>query len=474
MDLQELEQHWHAFGEQDPLWAILSTPGKRGGAWELDEFFATGRSEVAQVLRSIEKRGISYGRERALDFGCGVGRLTQALSDHFARCDGVDVAASMIEHATRLNRRPERVAFHHNEAPDLTIFGDQSFDFVLSSLVLQHMEPGLMTAYLQEFLRVLRVDGVAYFNIPERIVVPEELPREAWRAKISLNGELPSVVAGQVARVPLLIKNASSVIWPGSAQIEVRDHWLSDAGATLVFDDGRSPLGRTLAPGETCELGLEVTAPETAGTYRLVVDLVQEWVSWFADRGSEVLELTLQVIPSGEETSAGSSFTPTMEMHAMSPEAVRAVIEVAGGTVLDASPSPHSITAHRTIDYIVIRSRATAGKPLPLASIAAVRRSRIELAAMESRADLLGFPLTSRSSRWGRISVLLREALRRVLVEILHRQTEFNSASVAWGRGTERELDDLVQVIDRQRAVIDELQDRVARLEGEARARTEV
>ena len=41
MELERLQEHWNAFGEQDPLWAILTEPGKRGGAWDLEEFFGT-------------------------------------------------------------------------------------------------------------------------------------------------------------------------------------------------------------------------------------------------------------------------------------------------------------------------------------------------------------------------------------------------------------------------------------------------
>ena len=133
----------------------------------------------------LADRGVAIERGRALDFGCGVGRLTQALAEHFDSCDGVDLAASMIERARELNENGERVRFHHNDAPDLRLFGDGSFDFILSLIALQHMEPELMRGYLREFLRVLRPGGVAFFNVPERLVLAEELPPEAWRASLT-------------------------------------------------------------------------------------------------------------------------------------------------------------------------------------------------------------------------------------------------------------------------------------------------
>ena len=104
----------------------------------------------------------------------------------------------MIERARELNENSERVRFHHNDAPDLRLFGDESFDFILSLIVLQHMEPELMQGYLREFVRVLRPGGVAFFNVPERLFVFDDaLPPEAWRASLTLIGTIPPLAPGR-------------------------------------------------------------------------------------------------------------------------------------------------------------------------------------------------------------------------------------------------------------------------------------
>src|SRR3954452_19514152 len=103
MSLDSLQEHWNALGAQDPLWAILSDPSKRAGLWRLEDFLETGRSWIAEVVRYLDEICPSAGRDRALDFGCGVGRLTQALAEHFSRCDGIDIAPSMIRQAEELN-----------------------------------------------------------------------------------------------------------------------------------------------------------------------------------------------------------------------------------------------------------------------------------------------------------------------------------------------------------------------------------
>src|SRR5207248_3614710 len=78
MELKEVQRHWDAFGKTDPLWAILTQPDKRHGKWKYDEFFACGEEEIGRILRHAEALAFPLRWGRALDFGCGAGRLTQA------------------------------------------------------------------------------------------------------------------------------------------------------------------------------------------------------------------------------------------------------------------------------------------------------------------------------------------------------------------------------------------------------------
>ena len=174
MDLNELQRNWDALGRADPLWAIKFDPVKKGNRWELDEFFRTGEREVAELEAWLDGLGVTLNRGRALDFGCGVGRLTQALAARFEQVDGVDIAPSMIALADRLDRTGGRCRYHLNAAADLAIFGDGSFDLVCSLLVLQHVQADYARAYLREFLRVLRPGGVLLVGVPSH---PAATPR---------------------------------------------------------------------------------------------------------------------------------------------------------------------------------------------------------------------------------------------------------------------------------------------------------
>jgi SAM-dependent methyltransferase len=171
-DIHELQRDWDLLANDDPLWAVLSDPAKRGGGWTVDEFLATGRQEVGELFAHAEKLGVNIRRERALDFGCGPGRIAQALCDRFDRVDGVDIAPGMVELGRKMNRYGKRCVYHVNDRPELALFADDTFDLVHSTITLQHMSPPLALSYLAEFARVLAPNGLIVVHIPDRVGSP--------------------------------------------------------------------------------------------------------------------------------------------------------------------------------------------------------------------------------------------------------------------------------------------------------------
>jgi SAM-dependent methyltransferase len=152
---------------------VVTHRDKRGGRWDVEEFLETGARHIADVIAYVDALGIPVGRRLALDFGCGVGRLTQALASHFQEVWGVDIASSMIERAQTMNRHGNRCRYFLNGADHLGLFAEDTFDFVYSHIVLQHMRPVLARRYIREFLRVLSPQGLLIFQLPSA-----ELPRQ--------------------------------------------------------------------------------------------------------------------------------------------------------------------------------------------------------------------------------------------------------------------------------------------------------
>jgi SAM-dependent methyltransferase len=165
-DVERLSREWDELARGDALWEVLSDPERSGGRWQLDEFFASGEQEVAAALDKARELGRPERFGRALDFGCGVGRLTRALAGRFSEGVGVDVSEQMVDQARRLNSDRPNLDFVVNVAPDLAEFESDRFDLVYSSKVLQHMPSGAQArAYIGEFLRLLAPGGIAVFQL---------------------------------------------------------------------------------------------------------------------------------------------------------------------------------------------------------------------------------------------------------------------------------------------------------------------
>jgi ubiquinone/menaquinone biosynthesis C-methylase UbiE len=349
--LDELQRHWNDFGKQDPLWAIMTWPSKRNRGWQLAEFFRTGEDEIQATLDRVAALGLPRPHRRALDFGCGVGRLTQALGSRFESVCGVDIAQSMIELAREYNKHGERCRYFHNTADDLGIFDDESFDFVFTLRVLQHMRPEYSQRYIREFMRLLAPGAVAVFQIPGPAPAPapaEPLPDAAFRAEIRSEHDAQTMTVGGVLPLTVHVRNASAVAWPSRAlstsvhPLRLGSHWRAAGGAAQDRDDARVVLERDLAPGEEATLAIAVTAPAQPGEYRLELDVVQEGVAWFADRGSSPAGVRVRVASEPWTKrlrrrlgSLRARPEPVMEMYATPREVVVATVEGLGGRVVD-------------------------------------------------------------------------------------------------------------------------------------------
>jgi ubiquinone/menaquinone biosynthesis C-methylase UbiE len=173
MTFDDVRRDWTRLGEADPLWAVHVAPDKRGGRWDVDQFLELGRQDVAIARDWLARLGLPVRWQRVLDFGCGAGRLSQALAEYADEVVGVDVSRPMLETAAKLDRTGGRCRFVHNEVPDLRRFDDAGtngagFDLVYTELVLQHLPLDAIEGYLAEFMRVLRPGGVAVLQCTTR------------------------------------------------------------------------------------------------------------------------------------------------------------------------------------------------------------------------------------------------------------------------------------------------------------------
>ncbi len=322
-DFDQIRDYWDKQAERDPLWAVLSEDSKSRGRWDFGRFFQTGISEIAAVLYQFDSRRLDVPRQSALDFGCGVGRLTQALARHFDRVVGVDVSPRMLALAGDLNAFPSRVSYVNNQRDDLRLFGDAAFDFIISNIVLQHLPPELALGYVGEFFRMLAPGGALVFQIPSHRrtaadslppAAPCTMPDEAYQARIDVTGvDHLELDAGSPITVDLVVSNQSPHAWSASecGVIRAGNHWRDASDRMLSRDDGRVGLPGVLRPGESCRVALGITAPAEDGDYVCEIDLAHEGVLWFHDKGSPTTRFPVRVGSLAPEAGSRGGSVPT-------------------------------------------------------------------------------------------------------------------------------------------------------------------
>jgi len=166
--IDEVSRTWTRLGAEDPMWAVLTDREKAGGGWTADDFLATGAREIETLLARLDALGVAPARGRAVDFGCGAGRLTHGLAlAGFDEVVGLDISPTMLAKAREIVTAPQ-ADFRLATGPELEVVESDSADLVYTCRVLQHMPTELAHRYVREFYRIARPGALVVFQLPTK------------------------------------------------------------------------------------------------------------------------------------------------------------------------------------------------------------------------------------------------------------------------------------------------------------------
>lgn len=158
------DRDWEQFGATDPYYYVITHDEYRKGNLTEErkaEFFRTGRIYVEEILGVVHDRiDPSFRPKRALDFGCGVGRVCIPLAKHAEHVVGADVSESMLEEARRNCEREGAGNVSFVRSDDTLASVDGSFDFIHSFIVFQHIPVERGEALFERLLERLEEGGV--------------------------------------------------------------------------------------------------------------------------------------------------------------------------------------------------------------------------------------------------------------------------------------------------------------------------
>ncbi len=137
--------------------------------WDDDDFFRSGEMTVNEEIR-IDFGNICPDRDpaslRVIEIGCGVGRVTRALSRVFGEVHAVDVSGEMVRQARENLAGVDNALVYQNNGQDLSVLPPLEYDFAFSCIVFQHIpSKAIIENYVREVFRLLRPGALFKFQI---------------------------------------------------------------------------------------------------------------------------------------------------------------------------------------------------------------------------------------------------------------------------------------------------------------------
>jgi|GEM_PF-610488 len=162
-------------------------------------------------------------------------------------------------------------------------------------------EPNIqvLTEKIKHYIKKAQTEPV--LTQPEQLDI---LPEAAYKARLIVEKALVSLPE---TNVPLAVKvqNLSPVTWQATEKsgITLVNYWSDSTGKTIQRTDGIAYLPSDVPPEGEINLEIQITTPIDPGNYFLILDLVEQGVTRFKEKGSQITIVPVKVIPSQTENN---------------------------------------------------------------------------------------------------------------------------------------------------------------------------
>ncbi|THD61793.1 bifunctional 2-polyprenyl-6-hydroxyphenol methylase/3-demethylubiquinol 3-O-methyltransferase UbiG [Phenylobacterium sp.] len=182
MMVRDTDADWRELGKSNPYWGVISHPDyltENLTPERIEAFYASGAFHIDPIAADLKALTGALPKGRALDFGCGVGRLAEAMAKYADQVTGVDISPGMLE----LARKRDKGITYVDAIPD------GPFDWVNSFIVFQHIPPPRGEAIVEELLSKLAPGGMASLQLTiwrdeDKVWAKPTNLKDIWRQRI--------------------------------------------------------------------------------------------------------------------------------------------------------------------------------------------------------------------------------------------------------------------------------------------------
>jgi len=162
-NLESSRKFWQKKATENPYWYVSSYGSYHNR--NMIEFWASGVSIWKDIIVKIGYQ--PKPTDSVVEIGCGVGRLSRAMSSEVGRIDAFDISQEMLDIAQQAGL--SNVTFQLSKGDDLQPLQDSSADLVLAYCVFQHL-PSLdvLRNYVGEMSRVAKPGSICAFTLTPR------------------------------------------------------------------------------------------------------------------------------------------------------------------------------------------------------------------------------------------------------------------------------------------------------------------
>ena len=156
------------------------------------EFLSSASCVIEKLEPELARLPANANRRawRALEIGCGPGRLMLPLSRNVGEIHGVDVSGEMVALARERLAHIPHAHVHLTDGAGLPQFADESFDFIYSYAVFQHIpDREIVLDYLRYIRRVLKPEGIFRGQFNDLPYYSDETPN-TWTGCRFSSGEI--------------------------------------------------------------------------------------------------------------------------------------------------------------------------------------------------------------------------------------------------------------------------------------------
>jgi ubiquinone/menaquinone biosynthesis C-methylase UbiE len=166
------DQSWEEIGQRDAYYGVLTYDQyaqENLNQASRDVFFESGQKHLQRVMHIIhENIAADFVPQRALDFGCGVGRILIPMAAQSNEVVGLDVASSMLREAEKNCHEQKLTNVSLVQADDQLSLLEGSFNFIHSYIVFQHIPVRRGEALFEILLDHLAENGVGVIHFVYR------------------------------------------------------------------------------------------------------------------------------------------------------------------------------------------------------------------------------------------------------------------------------------------------------------------